>query len=138
VQTRLFDGWGRDCSKKRKRHQSRLRKQVMLEVLFVVPTIRADTPSCLDTLDSSLDTLDSSCNSAEDSVSDSNDRDGDPATVPTQQPLRRSARIAAMKIGNYNCCQVVERTLPRSARIAASGIRRSSRLAAKAQVKYPR
>jgi hypothetical protein len=158
VQTRLFDGWGRDCSKKRKRHQSRLRKQVMLEVLFVVPTIRADTPSCLDTLDSSLDTLDSSldtldssldtldsnCNSAEDSDSndrdgDSYDRDGDPATVPTQQPLRRSARIAAIKIGNSNSCQVlVEQTLPRSARIAASGIRRSARLAAKARVNYSR
>jgi hypothetical protein len=137
VQTRLFDGWGRDCSKKRKRHQSRLRKQVMLEVLFVVPTIRADTPSSLDTLDSNLeDTLDSTCNSAEDS--DSNDRDGDPSSVPTQQPLRRSARIAAMKIGNSNSCQVLERTLPRSARAAASGIRRSSRLAAKAQVKYSR
>jgi hypothetical protein len=136
VQTRLFDDWGRDRSKKRKRHQSRLRKHVMLEVLFVVPTIRADTPFSLDTFDSSLDTLeDSNCDSA-DEDSDSNDRDGDPATVLTQQPLRRSARIAAMKIGNSNSCQVVEQTIPRSDRIAASGIRRSSRLAAKAQVRY--
>jgi hypothetical protein len=42
VQTRLFDDWGRDRSKERKRHQSRLRKEVMLEVLFVVPTVRAE------------------------------------------------------------------------------------------------
>jgi hypothetical protein len=48
VQTRLFDDWGRDRSKERKRHQSQLRKQAMLEVLFVVPTVRADRPGNFD------------------------------------------------------------------------------------------
>ena len=69
--------------------------------------------------------------------------DGDPVTVTVTvvepPPLRRSARIAAKKSADiYNSCQVVlERPLPPpSARIAASGIRRSSRLAAKARVNY--
>jgi hypothetical protein len=67
--------------------------------------------------------------------------DGDPVTVPVvveTPPLRRSARIAAKKSAdNYNSFGVVlERPLPRSARIAATGIRRSSRLAAKARVNY--
>jgi outer membrane biosynthesis protein TonB len=67
-----------------------------------------------------------------DSNGHSTDSDGDPARVP-QQPLRRSARIAAKKIGT---CQVVEPPLPRSLPIAASGMRRSARLARKARVHY--
>jgi hypothetical protein len=121
---------------------------------------KADTPSSLDTLDSGvssyLEYLGKKpkpqsasglmfdlphCNSNHDfdSTEDcllndhSTDRDGSPVRVP-QQPLRRSARIAAKK--NAGTCQVVEHPHPRSAGIAASGIRRSARLAAKTPVDY--
>jgi hypothetical protein len=70
---------------------------------------------------------------------DDDDDDDDEVPVDVEPPpLRRSAPIAVKKSAdNYTSCQVVfERPLPPLARIAASGVRRSSRLAAKARVNY--
>jgi hypothetical protein len=54
------------------------------------------------------------------------DRDGDPVPVVVERPLRRSARIAAKKSGDP----------PTPIAVKAPSLRRSSRLAAKAQVSY--
>jgi hypothetical protein len=121
------------------------RKRVKFDVVVVVENAadEEDESSFCFSLVSDSDDEDSPCSSlySTDIWTHHDDGDGDPVTVPVvvePPPLRRSARIAAKTSSdNFNSCQVVlERTLPPSARIAASGIRRSSRLAAKARVNY--
>jgi hypothetical protein len=123
------------------------RKRVKFDVVVVVENVadEEDESSFCFSLVSDSDDEDSLCSSLYSTdiwTHHDDDDDGDPpVTVPVvvePPPLRRSARIAAKTSSdNFNSCQVVlERTLPPSARIAASGIRRSSRLAAKARVNY--
>ena len=85
-----------------------------------------------------------------DEASNSNNDEDDDSMIDSSsgRPLRRSVRIAAKKSGDSGVCQVERplrrsariaaknKPLPRSAPIAASGMRRSSRLAAKARVNY--
>jgi hypothetical protein len=126
VATRLFDG-RLDYSNKKKRQisngcEERPRKRVRLVKLEEVRLVVEEPPTINSTDDDDDDDDDTEELTGH---STDGDDDGDPVMIAVERPLRRSARIAAKN-----------KPLPRSAPIAASGVRRSARLATKARVSY--